>query len=232
MTAKLPLFPLNTVLYPSAPIALHIFEERYRLMIGRCLEQSSSFGIVLIRSGQEVDPNDAFFRELHERTGTPEAEPPTSQTIPYSMGTAVRINECHRFEDGRYYLTAVGVRRFRVQYLAQQQPYLIASVAYIPDQTTPELPALAEQVRDLYTRYWQAVTIATGQQYQYETLPADPLELSYILAHQLRVDLSRKQRWLEADAMLRLRELGAALRSELALIPGARPGDAGPWTWN
>ena len=66
MTQKLPLFPLNTVLFPGAPIQLHIFEERYRLMIGRCLEQSSPFGVVLIRSGSEVSPDDPWVRRQLE----------------------------------------------------------------------------------------------------------------------------------------------------------------------
>src|SRR5262249_9792849 len=71
MTLKLPIFPLNTVLFPGASIQLHIFEERYRLMIGRCLEQSSPFGVALIRSGSEVSPDDPWVRrqlELGEAT--------------------------------------------------------------------------------------------------------------------------------------------------------------------
>jgi uncharacterized protein len=223
MTTKLPLFPLNTVLYPSAPIALHIFEERYRLMIGRCVEQSSSFGVVLIRSGSEVDPRDPYFRQLIEPQGDGEPEA-ASETIPYSTGTAVRITECHRLEDGRYYLNAVGLRRFRVQYIAQQEPYLIASVAYLPEQTTPDLPAIAAALRDLYAHYWQSVAVVTGEQYEVDALPDDPVELSYALAHRLRVPMQRKQRWLEADAATRLREIRDAIRGELALIPGARPG--------
>ena len=57
MTYKLPLFPLNTVLFPGVPITLHISEERYGLMIGRCLEQSGPFGevdgpaVVAVRAG-------------------------------------------------------------------------------------------------------------------------------------------------------------------------------------
>ena len=54
MTYKLPLFPLNMVLFPGLPISLHIFEERYRLMIARCIEQNGPFGVVLIREGREV----------------------------------------------------------------------------------------------------------------------------------------------------------------------------------
>jgi Lon protease-like protein len=232
MTTKLPLFPLNTVLYPFGPISLHIFEERYRTMIARCLEQSSSFGVVLIRSGQETDPNDPFLRQLHEQAGMTEAHQQPTSTVPFGIGTSVRLTECHRLEDGRYYISAIGQRRFRVQYIAQQEPYLVASVTFLPEHITPELVPLSEVVRDLYARYWQAITSVTSQQYEVDALPEDPLELSYALAQRLQVELARKQRWLEADVALRLRELAIALRSELALIPGKRSDRGGSWAEN
>lgn len=74
MTVKLPLFPLNTVLFPGAMIQLHVFEERYRLMVGRCIEQRSPFGVVLLRSGSEVNPNDPWFRQQVEAAGGGDAE--------------------------------------------------------------------------------------------------------------------------------------------------------------
>ena len=51
---SLPLFPLNVVLFPNAVIPLHVFEERYKLMAQRCLDSDSRFGVVLIKSGDEV----------------------------------------------------------------------------------------------------------------------------------------------------------------------------------
>ena len=55
--AQLSLFPLNLVLFPGMPLPLHIFEERYKAMIGDCVEREQPFGIVLIKEGQEVgDP--------------------------------------------------------------------------------------------------------------------------------------------------------------------------------
>ncbi len=55
---KLPLFPLNTVVFPGMPIPLHIFEERYKEMITACVDDQIPFGIVLIRQGSaEKDPN-------------------------------------------------------------------------------------------------------------------------------------------------------------------------------
>ena len=49
---ELPLFPLNTVLFPGQVLPLHIFEERYRLMIRRCLAEDLPFGVVLIKRGR------------------------------------------------------------------------------------------------------------------------------------------------------------------------------------
>jgi len=52
----LPLFPLHTVLCPGIALPLHVFEERYRLLVARCLERREPFGVVLIRQGREVGP--------------------------------------------------------------------------------------------------------------------------------------------------------------------------------
>ena len=51
---RLPLFPLNLVLFPGQDLPLHIFEERYKDMIRECLEQDAPFGVVLIKEGLEV----------------------------------------------------------------------------------------------------------------------------------------------------------------------------------
>ena len=53
-TIEIPLFPLNLVLFPGMPLPLHIFEERYKAMIGDCMRYNTPFGVSLIRSGQEV----------------------------------------------------------------------------------------------------------------------------------------------------------------------------------
>jgi len=54
MAELLPLFPLTTVLFPEMLLPLHIFEPRYRLLVRRCMDDDRPFGVVLIRSGQEV----------------------------------------------------------------------------------------------------------------------------------------------------------------------------------
>lgn len=203
MSQQLPLFPLGTVLFPGATLNLHIFEERYRLMIGDCIEKKSPFGVVLIRDGDEVE-------EGH--VGARPAEP-------YSVGTTAMVSANVRLEDGRYLLTAVGQKRFRILHVQQHAPYLVASIADLPDESSAGAGAAAHELRSIYERYWQALVSATGVPMEMEELPGDPLAMAYQLADRLQVEMWRKQRWLESDLLTRLRELQTELRGELALLP-------------
>src|SRR3990172_4652529 len=105
---------------------LHIFEERYKLMIGRCIERRSPFGVVLIRSGEEV--------------GGP-AEP-------HDVGTTARIAQVQRLPDGRLNLVAFGGRRFRILALDTSQPYLQGDVEFLDseDVAAAEVAAAAARV--------------------------------------------------------------------------------------
>jgi len=231
MTQKLPIFPLNLVLFPGAPIQLHIFEERYRQMIGRCLEQSSPFGVALIRSGSEVSPDDPWVRRQLELADAAELgfgaleRELGGETVPHPVGTTAQISvgESVRLSDGRHYLVASGQRRFRIQYFVQRQPYLIASVAYLPETSSAVVAEPAQQLRQLYARYWAAISAATGDEAPDETLPEHVVDLTYWMANRLQVGNAQKQRWLEADITTRLREISAAIRAELALLPSAEP---------
>lgn len=210
MTQKLPLFPLNTVLFPGSPLPLHIFEERYKLMISRCLEQQSPFGVVLIHEDNrpDTDPNVTF----------------------HHVGTSAQVGEGVKLEDGRYYLVATGQRRFRVQYLIQRAPYFIGSVTFLPEESGAAVVDTANELRTLYTRYWDALAASTGYPRETDPLPEDVVELTYWMANRLQIDNSHKQRWLEADVATRLREMMMALRGELSLLPGG-DSDAGSRTW-
>ena len=53
-TKILPMFPLNLVLFPEGILPLHIFEERYRVMVEEVMETDRCFGVVLIERGYEV----------------------------------------------------------------------------------------------------------------------------------------------------------------------------------
>jgi Lon protease-like protein len=233
MTLKLPIFPLNTVLFPGAPLRLHIFEERYRLMIGRCMEQHTPFGVVLLRAGGEISPDDPWVRQQIAGAGGGEAELSAlrrqlgGDAVPHAVGTTAQIStsDSVRLDDGRYYIGALGQRRFQIQYLAQRQPYLIASVSFLSEEGSPNSLAVADELRALYARYWAAAGAATGAEKPAEIMPEQAVELSYWMAHRLQVDNLQKQRWLESDLTSRLRAMCAALRTELAMFPGSRPGE-------
>src|SRR5438445_505939 len=83
------LFPLQVVLFPGMVLPLRVFEERYKQMIGRCLETNEGFGVVLIREGQEV------------------GEPAT----PFDVGTLAEIASVERLPGGMMNLVTVGTRR-------------------------------------------------------------------------------------------------------------------------
>ena len=95
---QIPLFPLHTVLAPGIALPLHVFEERYRIMVRRCLEETSPFGVVLIREGSEVLRSS-----------------PTQQLSIAGVGTFAEIREASRYADGRFDLLAVGTSRFVVR---------------------------------------------------------------------------------------------------------------------
>lgn len=213
---ELPLFPLGTVMFPGATLTLHIFEERYRLMIGECLERSTPFGVVLIREGHEVGVGGA---------------------TPYEIGTLVAINASVRLEDGRLLIATVGQQRFRIHSIVQQTPYLTATVALLDETPSRQTSLVAQEVRQIHGQYWQAVAAATGVQQDEEELPDDNLELSHHLAYRLQVTNERKQRWLASDATTRLREIAAMMRAEIDLLPRNQRNDLSrisdlPWSWN
>ena len=97
---ELPLFPLKVVLFPGNILPLHIFEERYRLMVRYCLEEESNFGVIMIKKGSEVD----------------------DQTEPYNVGTAVRIVESDTMDDGRMNIITAGQYRFQIKNITNQMP--------------------------------------------------------------------------------------------------------------
>ncbi|MGH9274328.1 MAG: LON peptidase substrate-binding domain-containing protein [Acidimicrobiales bacterium] len=109
--AVLPMFPLGTVLLPSAAIPLHVFEPRYRALVHDCLASDREFGIVLIARGSEVGGED-------QRT---------------DAGTVARIVEAVELPDGRWAIGAVGVRRVLVRGWLPDDPYPLAELDDWPD---------------------------------------------------------------------------------------------------
>jgi Lon protease-like protein len=128
----LPLFPLRSVLCPGVALPLHIFEDRYRLMIGRCLERGEPFGVVLVREGHEVGP-------FHGRIA--------------DVGTTAIIRRAGRYADGRLDILTVGERRFHLDALdARSEPYLVGRVTMLDEPSGPDA-LVAEQAQRVGRRF-------------------------------------------------------------------------------
>jgi len=103
---KIPLFPLDVVLFPGASLPLHIFEERYKEMIGTCIEAESSFGVVRAQQdGLAV------------------------------IGCTARIMRVlERYGDGRLDILCQGNTRFEIEMLENSRAYLEAEVDFFEDE--------------------------------------------------------------------------------------------------
>jgi Lon protease-like protein len=107
----LPIFPLEVVLLPGAPLPLHIFEPRYKEMIGECLEQHRCFGVVRTKEGGLAE-----------------------------IGcTAEIVSLVKQYEDGRLDIATEGRRRFEIMHLDQERSFVRAEVMFLDDE--PEAPA-------------------------------------------------------------------------------------------
>lgn len=105
------MFPLGSVLVPSAGLPLHVFEPRYRALVRDCMAGDRELGVVLIARGSEVGGDDV-------RT---------------DVGTVARIVEATELPDGRWAMVGVGVRRVRVRRWLPDDPYPVAEVEDWPD---------------------------------------------------------------------------------------------------
>jgi Lon protease-like protein len=115
---QIPLFPLHTVLSPGLALPLHVFEDRYRQMVRRCLDEDTPFGVVLIHEGSEIAPRDGGPQELAIA----------------SVGTFAEIREASRYADGRWELLTVGGGRFVIETVRTGvEPYLVAEVEPLDD---------------------------------------------------------------------------------------------------
>lgn len=161
---ELPLFPLHTVLCPGVALPLHVFEERYRRMVDRCVEAGEPFGVVLIREGRETGPLDGRISRI---------------------GTTALIRDAGRYPDGRFDLMTVGGRRFRIESLTDSdEPYLVAEVRYLREPVgDPEMArALAERVSSRFLRYLAVLQPALeddeddGSDYEVEVIVDDDPE--------------------------------------------------------
>jgi Lon protease-like protein len=197
VTARLPLFPLGTVLFPGLLLPLHVFEERYRRMVRDLLElpdHRRRFAVVAIREGREVGADGV--RALH------------------AVGCVARVRRVDPYDDGRYDLVSVGEQRFRLADVDDSLPYLCADVELLDEPAGSGPSGLATAVRRQFETYRRALG---GE--AVDDLPDDPGLLAYLVAATAVLDLDDKQRLLEApDLTARLGRELRLLRRETALL--------------
>ncbi len=123
------------MLCPGLALPLHIFEQRYRLMIERCIDRGEPFGVVLLRDGAEVGP-------LRGQVA--------------AVGTTAVIRRAGAYPDGRLDILTVGQQRFRLDEIdTVSEPYLLGHVSLLDEPTGPEreLPDRAGRVGQRFLEY-------------------------------------------------------------------------------
>ena len=196
----MPLFPLNTVVFPGVVTPLHIFEERYRSLVRELSGIESVFdrvfGILAIREGYEV--GDHGMQSAHR------------------VGTLVQLTEVDAYEDGRYDIEVIGRQRLRVVESDNSGPFLRGEVELLPDTDEPEAAAEAELALATFETYRKRLSELRGGPVLAGELPSDPAYLSYALASTCLLTLPQRQALLEAEsAQLRLGMLRRTLHEEM-----------------
>ena len=194
--ARLPLFPLGTVLFPGMLLPLHVFEERYRQLVRDLLvapHESRVFGVVAIREGREVGSDGV--RALH------------------GVGCVARLRRVEPYDDGRFDVVTSGSQRFRLVALDESRPYLRGEVELLGEPDGRRAADLASRVAAAYAVYRKALGAAE------EESADDARALSYSVAAGAVLDLTVRQRLLEVpDTASRLAAELALLRRETTLL--------------
>ena len=173
---EIPLFPLNLVLFPGMPLPLHIFEERYKAMIGDCMRYNTPFGVSLIRSGQEV--------------GSP--------ADPQRMGTTTRVLRSQMLEEGRLNIMTKGERRFEVIEITQQEPHVAALVRLLDEPVGEGFSGVSSEITEEFTKLMRSLISLSGGYTSQVDVPEDPVVLSYMIAANLEAPIPVRQELLEA----------------------------------
>lgn len=193
------MFPLGAVLVPGQLLPLRVFEQRYRVMIERCLARDGRFGVVMIARGSETGGGDV-------RT---------------EIGTIAQIDQYVRRSGGQFTLVCRGTERICVNRWFPDDPHPVADVDIWPDE--PQGPADPTHVLDQRAHIERLTAElasrkgAKVQRWPKLNLPADPSESSYALTESLSLSDADRHRALSAAGPAdRLMELSSALDDVIA----------------
>ena len=207
-TIPLRLFPLRAVLFPGMRMPLYIFEDRYRQMIGECLDEGEPFGVALIKRGDEV--------------GGP--------AVVYPIGTIARIQHVERMDDGAMNIVVVGEARFAIVEVIQATPYMSGRVTLLPaigaDEASDDVAALTAGVVEKFATY-DRLKSQLDDDWDYDgNLPHDPAGVAYFVASAIPLPHSDKQALLTQNSLdgllTRERELLGARNYHTSAVLAAR----------
>tara|TARA_B110000196_G_scaffold278069_1_gene256960 strand:- start:28 stop:618 length:591 start_codon:yes stop_codon:yes gene_type:complete len=175
---KIPLFPLNTVLFPQGELQLRLFEPRYIDMVSECLRSDSGFGLCLRDESKEITKGVGFF----------------------PLGTYVKIIDWDQMNDGLLGIKVIGERRFKVEnYDAQKNNLYIGNVTLL-DEDDGLLPEAYQNfshlLKEISKRY-KLPLIDVPEQFEKATWISDRL------AELLPFEITAKQSLLEMNNSLK-----------------------------
>lgn len=216
---RLPMFPLGTVLVPTAVLPLHIFEPRYLQLMDDITDGAvplpgdspaldaavgAGFGVVLIERGSEVGGGD----------------------VRMTVGTVARLLESRRFPDGRWLVAAVGTRRIRIERWLPDDPYPLADVEDLDDSgwADPDERLVVEAGRMVRRALGMVAELGEGGAQVTFELADDPVVASWQLCALAPIGPHDRQRLLETgDPTARLEQV-LALTGDVAATLAFRLG--------
>lgn len=196
------MFPLGTVVFPGMSVPLHVFEDRYRMLVSHLLTVTDPaeriFGTVAIREGYEVGDHGA-------------------QSV-YRMGCILQLTEVERHGDGSFDIVAVARERMMLEEMQRGVDFPQGVVAAVPEPAVDVPTEVLDRARSTFTAFRAAMTELQGDPFS-GTLPRDPGFLSWTLAALTPLPLAERQSLLEADdATERLVLVTRLLTEELRAI--------------
>jgi uncharacterized protein len=199
MGDTLPMFPLNSVLFPGMSVPLRVFEDRYRAMVHHLLRLDDPtdrvFGSVGIREGYEVGEHGAQWL--------------------FKVGCRVKMTEVESFPDGSFELVAVGLDRIELDRLDTSGAYPVGHVRPIAEHHVAVPGEVQTAAREAFDAYCVAL-LEVGRERPGGDLPRDPTYLSWALCAVAPLTLAQRQVLLEAeDPTVRLSMVTDVFRAEL-----------------
>ena len=222
MRRQLPVFPLNTVVFPGVTLPLHVFEDRYRALVHHLLTIAEKpdrvFGIVAIREGYEVGKHGV--QSVHR------------------VGCVVQMTSVEPQADGGFDIEVVGRQRLRLDGLDTSGAFLLGDVETVEEPPDTSAPALeeAERTRETFEEYRRRLSEMRGTDVLDGELPRDPEYLSYSLAATCLLTLAERQSLLEApnatERLIMLRHLLTEEMRAMQAIPSLPATEVARTSWS